>query len=1769
MSSCFSIRRIFLLTVLGTFIAASLHAQDGISIRNDGYRYGVQSAGGVQLFVIEGVSPVTADEIGIPRRIVRIPVDERAPFDVRLQRIMSAEAVSSSPFYRYSVTMAADSSLKSALLPAEIPVGERSAHTATILSKRYSRDRGSLELVLELPLIEWDAAKNEVRWIEEYVFERYVPQGIINSIPAASEGKPPYSSQPFTTRSRNVDTSHTWIDFGNPMLRFFVRMDGLYKVTADWMRESGFDPSSIDPARVQLYRKGVAVPVYLHGMDDGRFDDGDYMLFYGTRNYDELGHRRLPKNVDDASPQYLSLYSDSTAYWFNFSATGPARIADLDMSGQGISDTLDWAYRAVHIESDNYLYHASRSVVRGQLPDWTSEDTWFLGELHPGGVARPRFSVDSLFTGPDARYWCKAQSWFGDPQIQPNHSLTMRMNTKETLDSVAFNVDEQRMLHTTFPSSLMFDGVDTLVITSHNVQGTGYNTVVIDWYEVEYPRYLKADGRQFIFSSDSAMGYGNRLLRIQSNDPGQKYMVRIGEKASAMLATPASGSGDPSIWLVPDSLLAGSTYVFCSADSVLLPTKGERRVVSPLVNTEAAYLIVTADDFLEASREYADFITSSYGISTRIVNINDIYDVYSYGMFQPEAIKLLTYNAAHDWKQDSLRYVFLIGDANYQYKWATAAFSRNFVPSYGNPVSDIWYVCFDSLQSRPTIPIGRLSARTAADVRSYLSKHRLYLEHPYDLWNKSTLHFSGGNLNLGNAELLKYKGINELVISNLVTPAEFSGQATHFFKTLDPQTDFGPYPDSFIRERISEGGVFISYVGHSGTATWDNSISNAEQLESTDGRGSLVTDFGCSTARFAEPDIESFSEVMVTRAGSQFIGYIGNASAGFESTTSILPYLYYRALIADRIPAVGQALIESKYQLQDLYGKNIINYISTMTNLLMGDPIIRVALPEKTNPIVRDRWLRTVDDIITDAMDTVHFAVGIGNYGLQPDDSLDIRIEHFFAGNLRETRELRVHIPAIYDTLMLAFSAPKLAGQGSIRVSLDALNKLDEIHENDNTATLQYQVLSTFLNVVDERLNRTSGGTQVIRVLNPSIEPVGSASMVFEFDSTTRFDTPRNVSAAFGKTETNTSFPTGLPPAHPSYWRVRLDGGSAYVGPYKRHTGIDGDFVQADSADFSESSISNLQIENHRLIPQPPERILQAESSGWATGVFAAIRVNGINVLKSTLFRGYALAVFDSLTMKLLKVATFDNYKAIDGNWSECDSIRTWIDSLQTGQIIAIATADEPATGSGRFRDAILQIGSAKIDSVRISYRSSWAIIGHKGAATGSVPEGFARADAYRKVIVDQVFSVTPDTGSFISPRIGPAKAWNSVQLDRSPVSETNMNVQVSGIDTSGAIALLIDAGNAASIDLRSIDAARYPYLSLEATLIPEGAALPVLDSWAVSYTQPAELAVNYQSVAVVTDSVIQGTPMQIELGILNAGEADAVAVPVTVEIVGSDNIPRPVSVFNQPGIAARAWFDSTLSIPTDALNGSYQLRVFVDRDNTILEQFEDNNSFITSFYVKADTTRPQMDIAFDGYLPVDGDYIRYNPEIVLTLRTPPPYPITEKEKFRVAIDGDALSLDSLSASFTPSTRETPAVLRFQPNLADGEYYFGFNAVDGNNQRVYDEDLEIRVKVSSQNRIAELYNYPNPSQGETSFTFLLTGADAPEEVQVKVYTVAGRLIRTLSYPASSVRIGYNALKWDGKDEDGDAIANGVYFYKLISRFTDTTVEEIGRLSVLK
>ena len=113
----------------------------------------------------------------------------------------------------------------------------------------------------------------------------------------------------------------------------------------------------------------------------------------------------------------------------------------------------------------------------------------------------------------------------------------------------------------------------------------------------------------------------------------------------------------------------------------------------------------------------------------------------------------------------------------------------------------------------------------------------------------------------------------------------------------------------------------------------------------------------------------------------------------------------------------------------------------------------------------------------------------------------------------------------------------------------------------------------------------------------------------------------------------------------------------------------------------------------------------------------------------------------------------------------------------------------------------------------------------------------------------------------------------------------------------------------------------------------------------------------------------------------------------------------------------------------------------------------------------------------------------------------------------------------------------------YAPTLVDGSYAYEVSALDqiGNGPA----SKTMTFQVSSDLRVERVLNVPNPMSIDTEFTYILS---RPAEATLRIYTVAGRLVRILDNLPG--RAGYNQLRWDGLDADGHPLANGVYLYTL-------------------
>lgn len=116
-------------------------------------------------------------------------------------------------------------------------------------------------------------------------------------------------------------------------------------------------------------------------------------------------------------------------------------------------------------------------------------------------------------------------------------------------------------------------------------------------------------------------------------------------------------------------------------------------------------------------------------------------------------------------------------------------------------------------------------------------------------------------------------------------------------------------------------------------------------------------------------------------------------------------------------------------------------------------------------------------------------------------------------------------------------------------------------------------------------------------------------------------------------------------------------------------------------------------------------------------------------------------------------------------------------------------------------------------------------------------------------------------------------------------------------------------------------------------------------------------------------------------------------------------------------------------------------------------------------------------------------------------------------------------------------------------NLSEGKHTLRIKAWDimNNSSEV---TLDFMVVNSNKGALAHVYNYPNPFSTHTQFMFEHNMPNQNLFVSIKIMTLSGKVVRNIRTSVQTEGTRVNNIDWDGLDEYGERLANGVYIYNL-------------------
>jgi hypothetical protein len=310
-------------------------------------------------------------------------------------------------------------------------------------------------------------------------------------------------------------------------------------------------------------------------------------------------------------------------------------------------------------------------------------------------------------------------------------------------------------------------------------------------------------------------------------------------------------------------------------------------------------------------------------MSVAVVDVEDVYDEFSFGNKAPEAMRDFLENAKRNWEPGP-GFVLLAGDASYDSKNYLGYGEGDVVPTklidteYMEAASDDWFSDFDG-DGEAEMAMGRLPVRTAAEASAVVAKIAGYAGS--EVVNSIVLASD-------RTDGFDFAGAN-----NLVRPYIPAG--TRITEVRRGSGEDGKVKAELLAA-INGGAKVVSYNGHGSMNEFRGGILTGEDARSlTNGDNlSLFVMMTCLNGYFADPVEESLSESLLKAKHGGAIGVWASTAQSDPSAQSMMNQAFYRELFGADGLRVGEAVSRAKSAVADRDVRR--------TWILFGDPAMRL-----------------------------------------------------------------------------------------------------------------------------------------------------------------------------------------------------------------------------------------------------------------------------------------------------------------------------------------------------------------------------------------------------------------------------------------------------------------------------------------------------------------------------------------------------------------------------------------------------------------------------------------------------------------------------------------------------------------------------------------------------------------------------------------------------------------------------------------------------------
>jgi len=791
--------------------------------------------------------------------------------------------------------------------------------------------------------------------VDEGVFDRIFSRVLLNHQSSVLLRKKPEHSGVLGRRMTEdpFGQAHIWH-------KLRTGPEGIYRLTYAVAESLNINPRGIeDPRQIRVfYGGGKTLPVnnadtlptlreialLTWGFDDGNWDPGDYLEFYGQNLHRWEVQPETAEFVNARHP-----FEEFNVYWLTPSAnlgTKPHRITEQDAS---LSDPTAMQVFAVTA----WAHHEENSVLRLQ-GDGSVGDYYIWYWQNGQTISISTYNAVDADTGSALLHVCTYSR--GNPlQLSVNGVMLDPIRQSQNNDSTVFLLGS-------------FSGAtDLRIVFEQDMASKTY----LDSYDLEYRRQLKLRGGRLKFAAPDTTA---TVVFSVANLGGPGPVVwNITDPGNPAVMTGVTQDGTVARFQV--ELAAGRRQLFWVADSgeVKRPLFAERRNPAALRTPDhpADFLAIGPRHFVEAAGEYLHFMEGLTDLTAETVAIEDVYDNFSWGLVDPLAIRWFLKYAFENWPAPAPQYVLLIGDGHYDLANNKKSGATSYVPPYLAPdetqPADENFVYFgaekvltsappDGADLYPDMIVGRWPVKNTEQVRTIAGKiSRYYSSATRGPW-RNRIALVADDVSTGDC-VYGYGNEAHIIgaeyISGAVIPAGFEQQKIYLTEFPFGSTCRSkPEARQAILDVINEGVVLIDYIGHGNPDLWahEHVLERAADIPKMQNKDRLTVMYiaSCENGFFDHPFNEGLAEEALRWPDGGAVATISATRLVFADPNLSLNALVFELLLGGEVRSIGEAFYVAKLLRQFDPGwcfdppceqPNDRRYV------LFGDPAMRFGIP--------------------------------------------------------------------------------------------------------------------------------------------------------------------------------------------------------------------------------------------------------------------------------------------------------------------------------------------------------------------------------------------------------------------------------------------------------------------------------------------------------------------------------------------------------------------------------------------------------------------------------------------------------------------------------------------------------------------------------------------------------------------------------------------------------------------------------------------------------